>query len=49
MLAERLFKWKPEVSVGELKKVPAKLRKIADKATIVPKPTRPSIRIKTPA
>ena len=48
LLAARLFKWRPEVAVGELKKLPAQLRKIADKA-IELRPARPSIRIETPA
>ena len=44
LLAARLFRWKPEVAVGEFKKLPEKMRRIADKA-ITAKTTRPSIRI----
>ena len=47
LLAERLFKWKPEVAIGELKKLPDKLRRLADKAIDL-RPTRPSIRVESP-
>jgi hypothetical protein len=47
LLAERLVAWKPELRVGELKKLPAKLAKIIQ-AVLTVSPATPSLELRAP-